>query len=466
MKKLLCMILSLLLLLIAVGCASADEGIDVSDTKVQGTPPVSEKTAATVTTEPYVPSDDTADTSLEATTPAPATTTTIRMTTTAAATMTAAARPEITWAAEAEVAVDGVKTPDMTMPAPIVPGEPDKPEIQVGAGMLTAGEWKDLDDIPFWTNLLNNNDWYKLMEQRGLFANKIVPVKIVDGNGNSCFNVPVVLKDSAGKEIYKAVSDVNGMAYLLYDLDNQKQEAGCVSVGGKDYEIAKESETKITVDAAAVEVKQLDLLFMIDTTGSMGDELRYLQAELRDVIRRVAESGGAYAINLSVNFYRDNGDEYVVRSFEFTSDIDKAIAQINEQQSSGGGDYAEAVHLALEDVVNNHQWRNDAVKLCFMVLDAPPHKEHEIAGIDERMQKTVLSMAETGIRFIPLASSGVDTETEFLLRSWAVMTGGTYTFLTNHSGIGNAHLEPTIGDYEVEKLNDLLVRVISEYCGK
>jgi hypothetical protein len=45
------------------------------------------------------------------------------------------------------------------------------------------------------------------------------------------------------------------------------------------------------------------------------------------------------------------------------------------------------------------------------------------------------------------------------------MTGGTYTFLTNHSGIGNDHLEPTIGDYEVEKLNDLMIRVIKEYCG-
>ena len=81
------------------------------------------------------------------------------------------------------------------------------------------------------------------------------------------------------------------------------------------------------------------------------------------------------------------------------------------------------------------------------------------------MQNTVMTMAEQGIRLIPLASSGVNTETEFLLRSWAVMTGGTYTFLTNHSGIGNSHLEPTIGEYEVEKLNDLLVRVICEYCG-
>jgi hypothetical protein len=155
----------------------------------------------------------------------------------------------------------------------------------------------------------------------------------------------------------------------------------------------------------------------------------------------------------------------VVRSFEFTSDIDKAISQLSEQSPNGGGDYAEAVHLALEDIVNNHQWRDGAVKLCFMVLDAPPHTDREIKGIDDRMQTTVMTMAERGIRFIPLASSGVDTETEFLLRSWAVMTGGTYTFLTNHSGIGNSHLEPTIGEYEVEKLNDLLVRVICEYCG-
>ena len=57
-------------------------------------------------------------------------------------------------------------------------------------------------------------------------------------------------------------------------------------------------------------------------------------------------------------------------------------------------------------------------------------------------------------------SSGVDQPTEFLLRSLAIATGGTYTFLTNDSGIGGDHTEPTIGTFEVELLNDLLVRVI------
>ena len=45
------------------------------------------------------------------------------------------------------------------------------------------------------------------------------------------------------------------------------------------------------------------------------------------------------------------------------------------------------------------------------------------------------------------------------------MTGGTYTFLTDDSGVGNSHLEPTVGDYEVEYLNDCNIRITSEYCG-
>jgi hypothetical protein len=104
------------------------------------------------------------------------------------------------------------------------------------------------------------------------------------------------------------------------------------------------------------------------------------------------------------------------------------------------------------------------VKLCFFVLDAPPHTNQEIKGIDAQMLTYVKDAAKEGIRMIPLAASGVNTETEFLLRSWAAMTGGTYTFLTDHSGYGDSHLEPTIGEYKVEALNELMIRVISEYC--
>jgi hypothetical protein len=209
------------------------------------------------------------------------------------------------------------------------------------AGTLTAGEWKDLDDFEFWQKVLNNNEWYRLMEQRNLYANQMVPVLVQDAEGNLCFNVAVQLLNEQGV-VYEARTDVDGYAYLFHGLNKQDDGITKVKVGSVEYDIP-EDELKVTAEAAGVKVTQLDLMFMIDTTGSMGDELEYLQEELADVISRVSYADQALSINLSVNFYRDAGDDYVVREFEFTGDITKAVRYLKEQKHDGGGDYAEAV---------------------------------------------------------------------------------------------------------------------------
>lgn len=343
-------------------------------------------------------------------------------------------------------------------------GSDQSQNIQFDAGTLTAGEWKDAENLDFWVELLNRNDWYQLMENRKLYSNKVVTAFVHDGQGSPCFRVPVQLCDNSGNVLYEAVTDITGHANLLYDLHNKGEEAATVRVNGREYEI-KEGSADITAEEANISVTMLDLMLMVDTTGSMSDELAYLQKELEDVISRIADAGEALSIHVSVNFYRDDGDEYVIRDFEFTSDVAEAVSVLNDQDANGGGDYPEAVHLALDNIVKEHQWREEAVKLCFFVLDAPPHTEREIQGIDGQMLEAVMLAAKKGIRIIPVASSGVDTEMEFLLRSWALMTGGTYTFLTDHSGIGNDHLEPTIGQFTVEALNECLIRVISEHCG-
>lgn len=332
------------------------------------------------------------------------------------------------------------------------------------AGTLTAGEWRDVDDLAGWINQLSDNEWYKLAQGRELHADSIVKVTVRDGDG-VLFNAPVELL-SGGKVIYSARTGIDGNAYLFYKVNNKTDAPDSVRVAGKTEALDGRNEITLSASGVGNAARSLDLMLMVDTTGSMGDELEYLKVELADMVGRIAGSDETLSIRVSVNFYRDEGDEYIVKYFDFRTDINECIAQIKEQYAMGGGDWPEAVHTALENAVTGHQWRDDAVKICFLVLDAPPHTESEIQGVNASILSSVKKAAQLGIRIIPVASSGVDTETELILRSFAVMTGGTYIFLTNHSGIGGGHIDPTVeGEYDIEPLNECMIRVVCEYCG-
>jgi hypothetical protein len=71
-----------------------------------------------------------------------------------------------------------------------------------------------------------------------------------------------------------------------------------------------------------------------------------------------------------------------------------------------------------------------------------------------------------GIRIYPVGASGVDDNSEYLMRMAAQQTAARYLFLTDDSGVGNAHAEPHIPCYPVQHLNNLMVRMIdSELTG-
>jgi hypothetical protein len=166
-------------------------------------------------------------------------------------------------------------------------------------------------------------------------------------------------------------------------------------------------------------------------------------------------------IRTAALFYRDEGDDYVTRYENLTNKPEETLDFIKEQGAAGGGDYPEAVHTALETAMQELAWEEgNYSRLAFLLLDAPPHYQSEVF---DSIRKSIRLYAAKGIKIIPVAASGVDKNTEFLLRMMAMFTDGTYTFITNHSGIGNDHLTPTIGEYQVELLNDLIVRLVTKY---
>ena len=151
----------------------------------------------------------------------------------------------------------------------------------------------------------------------------------------------------------------------------------------------------------------------------------------------------------------------MTKNFDFTSDISNVISFIQKQKANGGGDYPEAVIEGLEASINQINWDDDArTKLLFIMLDAPPHYDDQKII---KLQNLAKRAAEKGIRIIPVAASGINKSNEFLMRAMALETNGTYLFITNHSGIGNDHIEPSTESYKVEMLNDLILRIILQY---
>ncbi len=337
------------------------------------------------------------------------------------------------------------------------------PEIQATAGTLTAGEIRDNEDFAAWSALVTSQ-WLLTGEEWKLVSVNRVVVDVMLEDNSPVLGAEVKLIDNDGKAIYTAVTDANGKAYLFYGVDGGDEVPVKISAscGGTEQSMAYDRNAPSHGFAfeKTDKIQKLDLMFVVDTTGSMGDEIAYLKAEVTEIINRAGNTG--FSVRTSVNFYRDLSDEYVVKYFAFETDPQKVKQNVAEQYAAGGGDYEEAVDMALSNAVYDHAWDADSVKIMFLILDAPPHKD---AQIIDNISKIVSDAAAKGIRIIPVASSGIDKETEFLLRSYATLTGGSYAFLTDTSGVGGSHLDPSVQEYKEEKLIDLMTRLIYQYCG-
>jgi von Willebrand factor type A domain. len=350
-------------------------------------------------------------------------------------------------------------------------GRADAP---IQAGQLTAGEWDDLAAWERFNNLLNSYEGSDSSTYWGFGLFNRLEV-LVTSDGRAVSDATVKLVGQQKESVWEARTNADGRAYLFADLfpDNQQPNQRTrysVEVMANQHkkqvsniEVPGQGALKIDLDGELPVSNHVDVMFVMDTTGSMQDEMDYLEAELNDVITRVGEKhANQLDIRMSTNFYRDIHDDYVVKANPFTTNINQAVKLIAMQKAQGGGDYPEAVEQALRNAVSDHKWSENArARLLFLVLDAPPHHETQIL---QEMHGVIADAAKEGIRIIPVASSGVDIDTEYLLRFAAVATGGTYLFLTDDSGIGGDHLEPAVGEYETKLLNDLLVEVINRYA--
>ncbi len=205
----------------------------------------------------------------------------------------------------------------------------------------------------------------------------------------------------------------------------------------------------------------LDVALVIDTTGSMGDELEYLKVEIREIAEGISTKFPGVDQRWAMVVYRDQGDAYVVRSADF-KELDAFVDELGKQRAGGGGDMPEAMDQAMLTSADL-SWRasDETARMVFLVADAPSHtgkgaRRYAKALLDHRSAKTAV---------YPIASSGVAGMAEAEMRLAAKITGGQYIFLTNHSGIGGHHEEAHVDSYKVESLHEAMARMIDDELG-
>ena len=338
--------------------------------------------------------------------------------------------------------------------------------IQPQGGLVTAGEWNDLNNWDFYQKTRMKEPFKGFPDDWQMYTNHRIAVALTAKNKPAANATVTLFRNDT--PIWTTKTDNLGRAELWVGAFQKEKELNPtllrLKVNEQWVSTATISETqvnRIALDETLPSpTNQVQIAFMVDATGSMGDELEFLKMDLKKVINEVQKTNTQLKISTGTVFYRDEGDEYVVKHSPFTEDINQTIEFISQQRADGGGDFPEAVDKALVQL-NQLQWQPEArTRIAFLVLDAPPHNKPAVIS---SIQYSVKTAAASGIKLIPVVASGIDKTTEFLMRFIAMYTNGTYVFITDHSGIGNKHLEPSVGEYQVEKLSDLMVRLIKKY---
>lgn len=382
------------------------------------------------------------------------------------------AEPVVSDAAPAGSAKSPAKSSAIIAPVPLplpVPSPiPPAPGREPKRGVITAGDIDDTLNLAAFQRYVSRSA-KTLRLPRSNFS-KAVRVQLTDARGAPAPGTFVTMrKPGANDPFWSGYSGVNGMLTVfpaIHGAGNLSQvQLRALPEGGQQltHQVATSgSRVQIPVPGQqAWRPEFLDLVIVMDTTGSMGDELAWITKELDGIVSTARRAAPGVDIRYGLIVYRDKGDAYVVRNFGFTNSQSQMTRWLKSQHAGGGGDYPEAAAAALKAAAGLNWRRGKGERLMFHIADAPAHKSQSRAYLE-----AARAAAQKNIQIFGLGASGVGPEAEYLMRSAAVQTQGRYLFLTDDSGVGLSHAEPSISCYRVTRLTGLMKRVLqSELSG-
>jgi Mg-chelatase subunit ChlD len=361
--------------------------------------------------------------------------------------------------------------PEAGMPAPTAPASAT-PERRLPEGRpapLKAGE---IDDNAAFGDYLAYLGTYDGPPARFVDVRERYIISVLDSDQRPLFDARVRIYDEQDQQVFEGLTYAGGETLFLpraRDVSPNVTRFRVVAERGNasteaTFERGAQEHIEVALDSAVPrDDLRLDVLFLLDTTGSMSDELNRIQETIDSIASRIDGFAPRPTLRLGLVAYRDEGDLYVTRNYDFTDDVALFREALRSFDAEGGGDTPEALDEALHEAVYRVEWSDDAVRLIFLVADAGPHmdSQHEYNYTTDAQQAVA-----QGIKIYPIAASNTEPVAEYVFRQLAQQTMGRFIFLTYQPGQSagapgeDTPLEAGEQSYTVERLDDLIVQVV------
>ena len=174
----------------------------------------------------------------------------------------------------------------------------------------------------------------------------------------------------------------------------------------------------------------LDLVFAIDSTGSMGEVISSVEDNVEALARTIASTSSNYRFAL-VDYKDDpaNDSSYQARvDSGFTTDVDGFAAAVRTITADGGGDTPESVYSGVMTALGL-PWRDGVRKSVIAIGDAPGKDPEPVTGFSQAaVRAKALAVDPAQVYAVQVGS---DAETKTFLTSLATATGGSFTAASN-----------------------------------
>jgi Mg-chelatase subunit ChlD len=357
----------------------------------------------------------------------------------------------------------------------VAPGAPPPPPSKIATSRpapmpmeqpsgVRAGEWDDNANYRDYVKWLANSATKGKLDITGRQF-----LVVTDSAGKPLPNVPVTI--TGGQTQAKLITMASGRAILFPTAFGLRGDlTASATFNGKTVSAkvgtAVDGVVKLEIPTQrpAIAKRQIDLAFVLDTTGSMSEEIEAVKQTIKAVSDQL--SNAQTDVRIGLVEYKDRSDCLLTRTFPFSSDLRGFSNSVRNISASGGGDMPEDMHKGLDAALDKLSWRGEATRMVVVIADAPPQfyaQSNDYANSAKRA-------AARGIKLYTVAASGMDNLGQVVMRQMSQLTGASNMFVlrggAGPQSVGGGDPKSSCGgthqDYSSGKLDQLIMRKVRQ----